>query len=309
MLVHPGNHIGDSWYHVSGDVAHCFYLTCPDNVERHTAWDIAHATSRDLANWELHGIVLERGADDEWDGDCLATGSVLKVGPRYWMAYTGRWSEPRVATGLAVSDDLHRWKKAEFNPITTIDPRFYEPIGTGSRRMAHWRDPFLFQHDGYVYQYVCASRPGPDEGRGTLGVARTRDMTVWDVLPPPELDPVAEELECPQIRKIGDRYFLVFSAFPDLFAPRWRAEFGDHLRPGTYAMVGPSPFGPFHLRHPAPIVPEDHDVHPYAGQLVEFRGRWYLLGTVWDDEAFDYICDPIGLLADGDRVVPTAAGS
>ena len=37
MLIHPGNYIGDTWYYVDNDTIHCFYLTCPDAIERHTS--------------------------------------------------------------------------------------------------------------------------------------------------------------------------------------------------------------------------------------------------------------------------------
>ena len=60
MLRHEGNHIGDSWYFVKDGVCHCYYLTCPETVERHTAWDIAHAVSTDLVHWENQGIVFSR---------------------------------------------------------------------------------------------------------------------------------------------------------------------------------------------------------------------------------------------------------
>jgi len=43
MLIYPGNHLGDTWYYVKDDLIHCFYLTCPDNVARHTA---PHSRSR-----------------------------------------------------------------------------------------------------------------------------------------------------------------------------------------------------------------------------------------------------------------------
>ena len=278
------------------------YLTQPNTIERHTAWDIAHATSSDLRNWELHGLVIGRGPDDAWDGVCIATGSVTRFQDRYWMAYTGRWNEPQVAVGLAVSQDLFRWEKAPYNPITTIDTRYYEAIGSGTRHMAHWRDPFLFHHDGFVYHFVCASRNnGPPEARGTVGLARSRDMVEWEILPPPEVEPVSQELECPQVRRIGDNYFLLFSAFPKIFAPATRARYGGKLRQSSYVLVSDGAFGPFEFRQPEPLIPTTYPVQPYACQIVEFNGEHYLLGTVWNDLQ-DFISDPIPLVVQGDRL-------
>src|SRR5512139_362929 len=108
MLKHPGNHLGDSWYFIEGDVAHCFYLTCPEGVERHTAWDIGHATSTNLVDWKIVDIILRRGAPGSYDGRCAATGSVIKAYGRYWLAYTGNWNGPKPCVAIAVSDNLYR---------------------------------------------------------------------------------------------------------------------------------------------------------------------------------------------------------
>jgi beta-fructofuranosidase len=298
MLVHPGNHIGDSWYLVEGGSVHCYYLTCPETLERHTAWDIAHATSDNLVDWELQGIVLERGDAEDWDGSCLATGSVLRAFGRYWMAYTGRWNEPGVAVGLAVSDDPHCWAKVPYNPITRIDERYYEPVGSGSRPFPHWRDPFLFEYDGFVYHFVCArAADGPVNRRGAVGVARSADMVSWEVLPALKVDPVAEEYECPQVRLVGGSFHLVFSAFPEISTDICRERFGHELRFGTYAMRADSWFGPFSMERPKPLADSDHPPPLYAGQVLEFEGSHYLLGTVWSDVEQDYISDPIRVRA------------
>ncbi|MCB0227414.1 MAG: glycosyl hydrolase family 32, partial [Anaerolineae bacterium] len=87
MLIHPGNYIGDTWYYVDNDTIHCFYLTCPNTIERHTSWDIAHATSANLTDWTLHGVILRKGEPDAYDGRCPATGSVIRFKDRYWLAY------------------------------------------------------------------------------------------------------------------------------------------------------------------------------------------------------------------------------
>lgn len=42
------------------------------------------------------------------------------------------------------------------------------------------------------------THPGQNE-RGALGLARTRNMLNWEVMPPPPMAPVAQELECPQL--------------------------------------------------------------------------------------------------------------
>jgi beta-fructofuranosidase len=290
MLTASGHHIGDSWYCADGERVHCFYLICPHSVARHTAWDIAHASSVDLRRWVDHGIVLRRGSEEAWDGICLATGTVLRHGGRFWMAYTGNWFGPQPAVGLAVSADLHSWSKVPGNPITAIDERYYTAVSRGRRPFPHWRDPFLLEIDGAVYQLVCATAAGGEGAAGTVGAARSDDMVRWDLVPALDVEPFAEELECPQVVSGAGRFYLVFSTPAGLLLSD-TAPSADQSG-NMYSMVGDSPLGPFRVADPEALLPEDMVDRPYAGRIVNVGGRHYLLGTVWRDVG-DRLCDPI----------------
>lgn len=296
MMTKANHRIGDSWFFVKDKAVHLFFLNCPSHIEPHTAWNIDHAVSTDLRNWDLKGTVLYGGKKGEWDVN-LATGSILEINEKYYMAYTGNWSGPNTRVGLAVSDDLFAWEKVDYNPVTGIDNRYYENVGSGKRKISHWRDPFLFEHEGNMYHYVCASKNiGPAHCRGTLGLAKTSNMKDWEVLPPPTIAPGIEELECPQVRKIQGGYYLIFSSHPYCF-PKSKEYNRAHLRQSTYSMVGESLFGPFRLLNPVPIVPPESSVQPYAGQVVMWNGAPYLLGTDWFTRDYDFIPDPIALEA------------
>lgn len=303
MLTHPGHHLGDAWFHVEPDgTAHAFYLVCPEGVPRHTAWDIAHATSDDLVTWDLHGVVIERGGDDEWDGGCLATGSVIATGDGFLLAYTARWNEPTVATGLATSTDLATWTKHPQNPATRPAQGYVTDRSWQGRPATHWRDPYLRRDgSGQLQQLITAARPDrDDDASGTVAVATQEADGSWRVGEPLPLDPVVRELECPQVVQVDGTWFLVFSTWPHLFAEAIRAQHGATLRPGAYAMVGDGPDGPFRFIRPEPIVAADHPVQPYAAQLVAFGGAHVLVGTVWRSDGPDYLCDPIPVHRDGD---------
>ena len=297
MLIHPGNYIGDTWYYVDNDTIHCFYLTCPNTIERHTSWDIAHATSANLTDWTLHGVILRKGEPDAYDGRCPATGSVIRFKDRYWLAYTGNWNGPQPVAAMAVSDDLFNWEKLPNNPVTQIDPAYYDDTPRRPPRdWLHWRDPFLFEYEGAVYHYVCANKNnGPIDERGTLGLAKTTDMLTWQVLPPPQVDPVCTEMECPQVHHVDGRYYLIFSAMPDFFSTAFQQRYSGQLRTfSSYAMVGESLFGPFHIHGSGQIIPFEFPLTPYANQIVFWQGQTYMLGTVWNDEQ-DFITDPISV--------------
>ena len=302
MLKDPGNHIGDAWYYIEGDVCHCFYLTCPDTQPRHHCWDIAHATSQDLIHWTLHGIVLRKGAAGDWDCDCLSTGTVIRFNGRYWMAYSGKWNAELVQIGLAVSDDLYSWEKCSWNPVCWPDGTLYALQGRGERTFCHWRDPFLLEDSGSVYMLTCATSPdAPADGCGTLGICRSEDMQHWTLLAPIVIEPITQELECPQIIQMENRYILLFSSYEKLFCRRLQQKYGESLRQTSYYMTAESRWGPYRFEEQLCLLPiyasdSDRSVQ-YANRLIQHDGTWYLIGTVWS-EAGDYIADPMecGLL-------------
>jgi beta-fructofuranosidase len=292
MLKIPDHHLGDSWFFIEGKTAHAFYLICPDTFPRHAVWDIGHATSQNLIDWEIHPHALLKGTAGEWDHDCLATGSVIKRDGCYWMSYT---SHLEATTGLAVSENLFDWKKCPANPLTQIDAQYYEEIGTGVRKMKHWRDPSLLAWSEKVYQFVCASnKTGPAIARGTVGVATSTDMKSWDVQPPLICAPIASELECPIIIPRDGRFYLVFSTLSQFFTPQALGHyFGGTATPNsTFCMVADQLAGPYSFRSEFQIIPRTRKEQPYACQIVRFQARDYLIGTVWNDD-LDYLCDPI----------------
>ncbi len=161
MFIHESHHVGDSRYFVdqSSVTVHMFYLAVPLAHESDTArapgptpWIIGHATTRDLVDWQRHPPALQTGEPGSWDDLILCTGSVLRRGGRYWMAYSSTSNKDSSAqepfrvqrVGMAVSDDLMTWGRLNDSPTTIAGPPHYEQISTGERKMAHWRDPYLY---------------------------------------------------------------------------------------------------------------------------------------------------------------------
>lgn len=284
MLKHPGNFIGDSWFYTEGDIVHAYYLTSVDSIPPHTKWDVGHATSRDLVNWEIQPLALLRGADGEWD-ECIATGSIFRDGARYGMAFT---AHTRAETGIAWSDDLYHWTKDTNNPTTVVDESIYEGTGTGVRPIRHWRDPFIIQHDGLWYQLVCAS--AKDEG--VVGVATSPDLKQWTVIPPLQTERFSEELECPQIYHRDGRWYLLFSSCADWLYPAWRERLGARASNGGYTMIAADFEGPYRVAEQPRIFAPEVKPEPYAVQILSFRGQDYAIGTLWEEKA-SYLSDPV----------------
>ena len=301
----PGNYIGDAWFFVDpGQQVHCFFLTAPDSLpleERWWNWDIGHAVSPDLVNWEYIGLALTRGPGDAWDSKKLATGSVIQRDGRFWMAYTGiRRDDPHLVqrVGMAVSDDLVTWSKAEGNPVTQADGVIYEKIGTGERAMGHWRDPFMLDAGDRVIQYVCARTKS--DGQGCVAVATSTDMLSWQLEQPLTVDPMTEEIEVPQVYHIDGHYYLFYATFTRIILAEFRRQHPDHeFKNSDYSMVGPTARGPFSIHGTGDV--HQKAPNPYASQLVNFGGEWFLLGTVVqtaNGAGDDYITDPIAISVD-----------
>jgi beta-fructofuranosidase len=290
MLQDPGHYIGDAWYYVAGDVVHAFYLVCPESVPPHTRWDIGHATSRDLVNWELHSLALTHGDAGTWS-ECLATGSIFRRNGRYGMAFT---SHTRAETGIAWSDDLFAWSVDPALPVTSVDLRYYEANGTGKRTFPHWRDPFAFEHDQSWYQLVCATNPkAPLGARGCVGVVRYSDDR-WEALPPLNVAPYCQEMECPQIVVRGGFFYLLFSTMKDFIAEPYRSREFERGLPwgGTFFMMSENLFGTYRVTDTPLILPPGLPQAPYACQWVGFHGKDYLLGTIWEEGSLSYIDNP-----------------
>jgi beta-fructofuranosidase len=297
MLKIPKHYLGDSWFFVLHETVHVYFLVCPDTTPRHTRWSVGHATSTDLEDWQYHGIVLDPGEPDAWDGRTLATGSVIARGGRFWMAYTGNFAGPVPATGLAVSQDLFTWEKCPGNPTTVINPQVYSASPNLVWKQPRWRDPFLLEHKGRIYQIVTAARKDcPTAESGTVGVAVTDDFSDWEIQTPLEVPPIAQDLECPKLYGIDDRFFLVVSISEPIIADGFRALQPEGSPIATaYCLVADKFEGPYHVHGNGRILRTAQWGFPYAGHVVKFRERFWMLGTHWSTRDGDSISDPIPL--------------
>ena len=313
MYIHDGHHMSDAWYCVDrgADRVHMFYLAHPLGTDEPTF--VGHAVSADLVTWETRPVALRRGPRGAWDDIKLCTGSVLEYRGRYWMAYSATGSRDSSAAepyrvqrcGLAVSDDLETWERRPQNPVSEAGPPFYECMSTGERQMVHWRDPFLFEHEGTVYHLTCARRcDGDGDTRGAAALVRGSDRREWEVLAPLEHDRVSQEMEVPQIRRIDGRWYLAFCTLGRFLAPDFARRFGSALpERSNFAMVGDTALGPYRIHGTGQIVQHGWDEYFYAAQLVEFRGRWYLLATVHDGDG-ERISDPVPVRGDDTGIHP-----
>lgn len=167
------------------------------------AW--GHASSQDLARWDLHPLAFgpTPGGPDAtgcWSG-CFLPGL-----ERPAVAYSGIAAEPPhstvcVRTG---SPDLMTWSAPRVVAGTPEDVQVM-------------RDPFVLQHGGRGLAILGA---GLDDGRPAIVLYELQDPWRWDYLGvwlTPDSSPAladagpADVWECPQLVPVEDRWVLVLS--------------------------------------------------------------------------------------------------
>ncbi len=144
----------------------------------------------------------------------IGTGSCVKKDSQYHFFYTGFSSAFGDYTQVAVkatSTDLQNWTK-KLNPVMAQAPAGYNP--------REFRDPCVY-FDDTRSKYVMAVG-GVKNGKAALVRFQSDDLNSWESIEPivatisekPEafqFTSDSEISECPDIFKMGDKWYLVFS--------------------------------------------------------------------------------------------------
>lgn len=184
-----------------------------------TPWFLT--TTRDFMTFEDKGEALARGSRDDQDL-YVFTGSVTKINELYHIYYTGHnphlreRGKPEQAVMHAVSGDLLHWEK---RPEDTFfaPSEGYEPHD--------WRDPFVFyDEDAHLWRMLLAARhtAGASRRRGLTAMCVSRDGFTWRVAEPFWTPGAFSTHECPDLFRLGDWYYLLYSEFSEEKLTRYR---------------------------------------------------------------------------------------
>ncbi len=178
-------------------------------------------STNDFVNFTEHGEILPRGTKEQQDL-YVFTGCVIEANGQYHIFYTGhnphfrKQGKPEQGVMHAVSDDLLKWKKVPEHTFFA-PPDKYEPHD--------WRDPFVFwNEEAGEYWMLLAARfkTGIPRRRGLTALCASKDLVNWEVREPFYAPNLYFTHECPDLFKIGDWWYLVFSEFTDLVQTRYR---------------------------------------------------------------------------------------
>ncbi|WP_223067886.1 glycoside hydrolase family 32 protein [Paenibacillus caui] len=150
----------------------------------------------------------------------IGTGSVIKAGDTYHFYYTGHnWmfpdeNKPKEAVMHAVSKDLKNWKKVP-------EDTFYAPEGY---ERDDFRDPFVIWNEEKQEYWMLVSARQKGVSGGVLALFTSKDMSHWKYREPLKIEDTDNYfmLECADLFKIGDTWYMVFSEFSDKGATHYR---------------------------------------------------------------------------------------
>jgi beta-fructofuranosidase len=200
---------------------HLFYLKDYRDAEKHgegTPW--WHLATSDFVHFEDLGEAIPRGlvgAQDVW----VFTGCVIEHTGLFHIFYTGHsFHYPKVGRAQecvmhAASADMKTWRKDEGFAI--FAPQGYE--------RDDWRDPFVFwKPDDSEWGMLLAARKtsGPPRQRGCIAYLSSADLKTWRVREPFWQPDLHFTHECPDLFKMGDWWYLLWSEFSDRHVTRYR---------------------------------------------------------------------------------------
>ena len=217
-------------------------------------------TTENFYQYEDQGLAIPCGTAREPDV-AIGTGSIFKAKDGLFHCfYTGHndsfaaQGKPRECILHAVSEDGISWEK-KFGEV------LYAPEGYSNN---DFRDPQLLWSDkDNCYWLLVATRE--EANGGIVAKFTSDDLTHWTFRGPLYAPQKQYMLECPDLFKMGDKYYLFFS---------WDCV--------TYYAVGKTLNGPFTA--PKDNVLDGTNFIFYAAKTAELKGKRYLCGWLGRSE-------------------------
>lgn len=259
---YTAGYVGDVMPYYENGKFHLFFLhdakTKPAGEGFH---DIHSFETTNFNDFTYQGRQIPYGTASEPDFG-VGTGSLVKAGNTYYYYYTGHnasasflSNNPRESVLLATSTDMKNWTKVKNFKITA-------PVGYYDYE---FRDPHVFfnSEDGKYWMLVSAQTSA--KKAVVLKFTSTNPASGnWTVGTPIYTTTSSENyimLECPDLFKMGNYWYLVFSE-------NWSSDTGTHYR------MSNSPNGPW-------ITPANDRLdgsYLYAAKTVSDNTDRYIVG-------------------------------
>ena len=178
------------------------YLQEFDNNMSHRFHPIWAVTTKDGANYESLGEILPYGGNDYQQDAALGTGCAYEKDGTYYIYYTGHNGncKNREVVMRATSTDFKTWTKDELWTLNGPD------FGYSSN---DFRDPQIFVADDNLYHMVISTYP-VNGGDPVFAEFKSSDLKNWEHVG--RIRMIWDRmLECPDIFKMGNYWYLVYS--------------------------------------------------------------------------------------------------
>ena len=224
-----------------------------------------HTSSKDLVNWEEHGIGINPG--DWFDSHGAFSGSGIVHDNKLHLLYTGNTRDENwIRTPyqcLAIMDDKNRVKKHS-EPIINGVPEGYTD---------HFRDPKVFKKGNEFYAVIGAQNT---DLKGRVVYYKSKDLINWEFVN--EVNTSLKDFgfmwECPDYIELDNKGILIFS-------PQGLEKSGDkyaNIYQSGYIVGKPIDLSSGEFNH-GEFIELDNGFDFYAPQTTEdLNGRRILVG-------------------------------
>lgn len=188
-----------------------------------TTWNLL--ITEDGKEIEDVGVVLPIGGEEDVDRSCY-TGCVLQgKDERFHMFYTAQnHHNPKFCRDgrsiqyimHATSNDLIHWEK-HYQSVMQADESLYEVFD--------WRDPHVFynEEEGCYNMLLAARKQGASQKNGgCIALCRSDDLWGWEVGEPFYAPNTYLTHECPDLFRLGEWWYLIYSTFSERFITHYR---------------------------------------------------------------------------------------
>ena len=185
----------------AGDFKVLYLQEFDNNMDKrfHPIWGVS---TKDGASYESLGEVLPFADNDYQQDAALGTGCAYEKDGIYYIYYTGHNGncKNREVVMRATSTDFKTWKKDELWALNGPD------YGYSAN---DFRDPQIFVADDGLYRMVISTYP-KNGGDPQFAEFKSSDLKNWEHVGPFKMI-WDRMLECPDIFKMGDYWYLVYS--------------------------------------------------------------------------------------------------
>ena len=217
--------VGDLIPYYEDGIYYGFYLHDPRIRDREfaeeTTWHLV--TTKDFVKLTYKGEAIARGGDKEANKNAY-TGSVIKCREDglYHVFYTA-FNEDFKIRGKALQSVMQATGKT-LDKLETVKKFIFTSDGERYEEF-DWRDPYVFwnEDDGCYYMLLASRMAGRGALRGgCIALCKSYDLMNW-TYEKPFYDPkMYITMECPELFKMGNYWYLVFSTFSDRFTTHYR---------------------------------------------------------------------------------------